>query len=150
PRLFAKTWSAQNSIPTCAASGSWSKALVKPSAWQRSCSQLDMNWTGLDIFDGPIDKTNAWLKELMQELNWTDRRRAFHALCSVLHAIRDRVSFENSATFGNQLPLLIRGAYFENWKPVSNPASWAPPEDEFIIRAAFRLLQRKVDAGEME
>jgi uncharacterized protein (DUF2267 family) len=109
-----------------------------------------MNWTGLDVFDVPIANTNAWLKEFMHELNWSDRRRSFRVLSDVLHAIRDHMRIEDAARLGNQLPLLIRGAYFEDWKPTNNPTAWNPPCEEFIIRAVFRLLHRKSDAGEIE
>jgi uncharacterized protein (DUF2267 family) len=108
-----------------------------------------MNWTGLDVFDHSITRTNAWLKEFMQELNSTDRREAYHALCGVLHTVRDQMDTEAAVRFGNQLPLLIRGSYFEGWIPSVNAAPKST-SDEIIAKAVFRLLRRKADEGEIE
>lgn len=109
-----------------------------------------MNWTGLDVFDNSIHRTNAWLKEFMQELNWTDRRQAALTFCDVLQAVRDRLEPAAAVEFGNQLPLLIRGAYFENWNLTDHPAAGKFPHDESVVKAAFRVLRRKADEGEIK
>jgi uncharacterized protein (DUF2267 family) len=114
-----------------------------------------MKLTGVDVFDATIDRTNLWLQELMRELNWTDRRKSYLALRYVLHGLRDHLSVENAARFGNELPMLIRGFYFENWVPNRNPLPWEPhknllaPDVELIVRAVFRLLERKATEGEV-
>jgi uncharacterized protein (DUF2267 family) len=109
-----------------------------------------MNWTGLDVLDQSITKTNGWLKEFMEEVNWTDRRSSYLALSGVLQALRDHLTMEGAVQFGDQLPQLIRGAYFENWHPETNPAPWNPQYPEPVVRAVFRILRRKADAGELE
>ncbi len=35
-----------------------------------------MSMTGLDVFDTTVQKTNIWLKDIMQELGWEDRHAA--------------------------------------------------------------------------
>jgi uncharacterized protein (DUF2267 family) len=45
-----------------------------------------MSMTGLEVFDTTVHKTNSWLKELMQELDWQDRRKAYLAFRATLHA----------------------------------------------------------------
>jgi uncharacterized protein (DUF2267 family) len=109
-----------------------------------------MNWTGLDVFDNSIRRTNTWLKEFMQEVNWTDRRLAALAFCDVIQAVRNHLSTLPAVQFGNQLPLLIRGAYFEGWNPTDNPSAWELPHDEIVVKAVFRMLRRKADEGEIE
>ena len=37
-----------------------------------------MHATGLKEFDHTIHTTNIWLKDLMNELEWDDRHRAYH------------------------------------------------------------------------
>src|SRR5262245_50208490 len=108
-----------------------------------------MEWTGLDVFDQAITRTNAWLKEFMQELNSTDRRGSFDNLVHVLHAIRNHLEPDAAVRFGNQLPLLIRGSFFEDWQPGAASLS-ETPYDPTAVRAVFRLLRRKADLGEIE
>jgi uncharacterized protein (DUF2267 family) len=49
---------------------------------------------GLEVFDTTVHKTNSWLKEVMQEIHRDDRRKAYLALRSTLHALRDRLTVE--------------------------------------------------------
>ena len=47
-----------------------------------------MSATGLEVFDTTLQKTNRWLKELMQILGTEDRHRAYLALFATLHTLR--------------------------------------------------------------
>lgn len=127
-----------------------------------------MKLTGLEVFDSTIQRTNVWLKDLMQELNWSDRRKTYLALRCVLHALRDHMSAQNAAFLGEQLPMLIRGFYFENWDPAEKPIPWRSRDDffsalsaylaqqgertsnaELVTQAVFRLLEHKATDGEI-
>ncbi len=125
-----------------------------------------MSATGLKAFDTTLQLTNVWLNELMEELDWPQRERAYHALRAVLHALRDRLSVEEVAALGAQLPLLVRGIYYEGWHPADTPlkghrreellaevdAAFREDRDidpEQVARAVFRLLERHVTAGEV-
>src|SRR6185295_18634048 len=79
--------------------------------------ELYMKLTGLDVFDSTIQRTNVWLKELMQELNWSDHRETYLAFRCVLHTVRDQLPVGEAIQLGEQLPMLIRGFYFEHWEP---------------------------------
>jgi len=69
--------------------------------------------TGLDVFDRTVQAANLWLKELMDALGWDDRYQAYEGLRTTLHALRDRLTLEEMAQLGAQVPLLIRGVYYE-------------------------------------
>ena len=73
-----------------------------------------MSATGLEVFDKTVQTTNAWLKEIM-EATGLDRRRAYRVLAAVLHALRDRLTVDEVAQLGAQLPILVRGLYYDQW-----------------------------------
>jgi uncharacterized protein (DUF2267 family) len=126
-----------------------------------------MSATGLETFDTTLHKTNRWLKELMQELGLDERRKAYVALRATLHALRDRLTVEEVAQLGAQLPMLIRGFYYEGWDPTGKPVKERHREQflarirqqfrgderldpEAVARAVFKLLAARVSEGEIE
>jgi uncharacterized protein (DUF2267 family) len=73
-----------------------------------------MSTTGLEIFDTTVQKTHIWLNEIMDELGWEDNwHRAYLALRTVLHELRDHLTTEEATDLGAQLPMLVRGFYYE-------------------------------------
>jgi uncharacterized protein (DUF2267 family) len=126
-----------------------------------------MSVTGLEAFDRTVHKTNAWLNELMQTLDCENKAQAYRALRATLHALRDRLTVEEVAQLGAQLPMLVRGFYYEQWDPTRNPLRerhreqfLARIEQELkddpdidpveVARAVFALLEARVSAGEIE
>jgi uncharacterized protein (DUF2267 family) len=122
----------------------------------------------LEILGRSNETTHIWVKEASQELKWKDERRAFLALRAVLHALRDRLTIEEAVHLGAQLPTLIRGSYYDGWRPNTPPvldstrygflgeiqAAFAKTHDPqvdsvHIARAIFRLLNKKVSTGEI-
>jgi uncharacterized protein (DUF2267 family) len=126
-----------------------------------------MSTTGLEIFDTTLQKTHTWLNEIMDELGWEDNRhRAYLALRTVLHGLRDHLPIEEATDLGAQLPMLVRGFYYEGWTLTDKPVR-ERHKDEFlahithafrnderidpekVVRAVFRVLSRRVTAGEI-
>jgi uncharacterized protein (DUF2267 family) len=125
-----------------------------------------MSATGLEVFDATLQKTNTWLKDLM-EVTGGDRHKAYQMLRAVLHELRDRLTVEEAAEFGAQLPMLIRGIYYEGWDPTGKPVKerhreqfLAPIQEHFkgdadvnpevIAHAVFSLLAKRISGGEIE
>ncbi|TWU46681.1 DUF2267 domain-containing protein [Rubripirellula reticaptiva] len=72
---------------------------------------------GVAAFASTVQKTKQWVNELMQELQWDDAQKTYHGLRAVLHALRDRLTIHETADFAAQLPMLIRGMFYEGWQP---------------------------------
>ena len=126
-----------------------------------------MSVTGLEVFDATVHKTNAWLKRLMAIGGWEDRHLAYAGLRATLHALRDRLTVEETAELAAQLPMLVRGFYYEGWDPTGKPTRdrtqeeflariWrelppnSPMEPDAVARAVFRLLSERVAEGEID
>ncbi len=123
--------------------------------------------TGLDVFDATVQQTNLWLKDLMARIPTTDRHYAYQLLRATLHVFRDRIGAENAVHFGAQLPMLIRGFYYEGWQPAKQQPK-TRHLDEFLaavedeagrnlgagaggkVKAVFAVVADKIDAHEVE
>jgi uncharacterized protein (DUF2267 family) len=103
--------------------------------------------TGLDVFDTTVQETNLWLKDVMERIGTYDRHSAYSTLRAVLHAVRNRIGPENAAHLGAQLPMLIRGLYYEGWDPTGKPTK-ERHEAQFLAHIAKELPRAEV--GEVE
>ena len=120
--------------------------------------------TGLDVFDKTIHITNTWLGEIMAD-HGDDRQKAWHILGAVLHALRDRLPPDLSAHLGAELPLLVRGLYYESYQPSHQPdvtrtreaflerveerlKDIGPMNTEDACRSVFRVITHHVDLGQ--
>jgi uncharacterized protein (DUF2267 family) len=88
-------------------------------------------------------------------------------LRAVLHCLRDRLTVDEAAQLGDQLPMLVRGIYYEAWHPAGKPEKIRTRE-EFLARisthlpkarpinaedaahAVFQVLEKHVTAGEIQ
>jgi uncharacterized protein (DUF2267 family) len=100
-----------------------------------------MSATGLDVFDKTLQTTNTWLDEIMADIG-PDRQVAWHTLGVVIRAVRDRIPIELSAHLAAQLPLLVRGAYYDQWRPSPEPLK-IRSQDEFLAFIADGMGQNR-------
>jgi uncharacterized protein (DUF2267 family) len=124
-----------------------------------------MSQATLTPFESTIQTTNIWLNDILVRLGWRDHQRAYHALRAVLHALRDRLTVEQAAALAAQLPMLVRGFYYEGWHPHGKPVKERHKEEflahiaaafrelevdpEEVTRAVLQVLSKHVSAGEI-
>jgi uncharacterized protein (DUF2267 family) len=119
----------------------------------------------LDVIETTVQKTYRWIRELAEELG-VDRRESYQVLRGFLHALRDRLIVDEAAQLAAQLPMLVRGIYYEGWDPSRVPRKMK--EEEFLetfaeraamrpdqerlpaLQAAARVMRRHVTPGETE
>ena len=123
--------------------------------------------TGLDVFDRTLQQTNLWLKDLMERLGTGDRKLACNVLKATLHALRDRIGPENAIHLGAQLPILVRGIYYDGWQFAQTPGKERHKEEffdyvdgdvfrglgvdvEMGVRSVFEVMCQRMDPGEVE
>ncbi len=126
-----------------------------------------MSTSEIEIFSKTLQKTHTWLKDLMEELDWEDEHKAYLALRAVLHALRDRLTVEEAAHLAAQLPMLVRGFYYEGWDPTGKPLKERHQEEflghikgyfkydervvpEKVVRAVFKVLSKHISEGEID
>jgi uncharacterized protein (DUF2267 family) len=109
--------------------------------------EIPMSASGLDVFDKTLQTTHIWLDEIMETVG-PDRQVAWKVLSTVLHKLRDRLPLELAAHLGAQLPLLIRGVYYDQFQPGRQPSECNTAE-EFTAEVAEWLTDiRPVDPDE--
>lgn len=124
-----------------------------------------MSATGLDVFDKTLQTTNIWLDQIMEAIG-PDRKVAWHVLGATLRTLRDRLVLGLAAHLGSQLPLLVRGLYYDQWSPSAKPSD-LHSADEFLaevqrslgdirpvnvrdaVRAVFRTVAEHVEHGQV-
>jgi uncharacterized protein (DUF2267 family) len=105
-----------------------------------------MSANGLEVFDKTLQRTHIWLKEIGEAIG-PDRRLAWKVLSVVLHKLRDRLPVEVAAHLGAELPLLVRGVYYDQFRPAAMP-SHCRNYKELVAEVQSGLADaRPVDAG---
>jgi uncharacterized protein (DUF2267 family) len=124
-----------------------------------------MSANGLDVFDKTLETTHIWLNEICNDLG-PDKQVAWKVLSTVLHKLRDRLPIGLSAHLGAQLPLLVRGVYYDQFEPskvptecnsreefVAEVAEWLndtrPVDPDLAVRSVFGVLSRHISEGQV-
>ncbi len=119
------------------------------------------------LFDHTLHEANTWLNEISDELNIPNQQTAYHALRGVLFAVRDRITVEEAMDFASQLPVLIRGIYFEGYRPAEKPEKYRTKEEflqrvaeevrqgggyepEKAVESVFQILNKHISKGQMD
>jgi uncharacterized protein (DUF2267 family) len=126
-----------------------------------------MSTQGLESIDHTVQLTHTWINELDDNLGWTDKHRSYRLLRSVLQGLRDWLPMDESADFAAQLPTLLRGVYYEHWRPATTPVKQRSKADFLdrinaafvgdplfntteVVSVAFFFLSTKIASGEIE
>lgn len=91
-----------------------------------------------DAFDTAVQKGNIWLKDIEKAGKLRSRFQAYAALRSVLHALRDCLPPAEAVKFSAQMPLLVKGVFFDGWKVAPKPARMTRTDFNACIRRGLK------------
>ena len=120
----------------------------------------------VDVIDRSVEQAHVWVNDVADEFGTEDHQLAYRILRAFLHALRDRITVEESAQLAAQLPTLIRGIYYEGWRPSTTPLRYhdretflrkiadeallaGSTEASYAVTAAAAVVRRHVSEGEV-
>lgn len=121
----------------------------------------------MSTLDRAMEKSYIWLNFLQHQLNINRREDAYRLLKGVLHELRDRLPVTEAAHLGAQLPTLIRGLYYEGFRPRETGKKdkslqpflksvekkmprFYPKTPSELVKGVFELLNEYISAGEIK
>jgi uncharacterized protein (DUF2267 family) len=120
----------------------------------------------VDAIEHTVQLTYEWLRAFGEELGQRHLQLSYRSLRAGLHVIRDQLPPNEAAAMSAQLPMLLRGVFFEGWRPGSTPARLRHVDDLYdavaeeleagphaaprdVMRATFAVLNDRLDPGEI-
>lgn len=119
--------------------------------------------SGFSNIDKSTQKTKEWLHEVQDELGWEDENMVYIAFRAVIQTLRDRLPVEEAIELADELPMVMKGLYYEGYTPkhkpekIKNRAEFfqrvqqksprRPIQTEEATRAVFHLLENKLSGG---
>jgi uncharacterized protein (DUF2267 family) len=100
-----------------------------------------MSVKAIHNFEHAVHSANEWIKDLAEEPEIGSEGQAYTILRIVLHTLRDRLRVDEVVHLSAQLPMLIRGFYFEGWKPPQGEPREGETMAEFLEDLGEKLLR---------
>jgi uncharacterized protein (DUF2267 family) len=126
-----------------------------------------MSKQGLEVIDHTVQLTHEWINELAERLDWSNHRNVFHLLRLTLTSLRDILDHIEAAQFSAQLPIIVRGVFYEGWRPSDTPledrqksafvdridavfSDYPEYRGEQDIHTVFKFLNGRISEGELQ
>ena len=121
---------------------------------------------GFSSIEKSTQKTKEWLHEIQDELGWENENMVYIATRAVIQTLRDRLPVEEAVELADELPMVMKGMYYEGYKATGKPekiknreeffqkvqekSPRRPIKTEEATKAVFNTLERKLGkAGEI-
>lgn len=121
----------------------------------------------IQVFERTTHEAHEWVNDLAGRTGWISDRDVLRLLRVVLARIRDHLPVNEMAQFSAQLPIILRGMFFEGWQPKATPvrerhaADFLAAIEESVgdvldyrgvtdVKAVFNLINGRISRGEVE
>lgn len=121
----------------------------------------------IHVFERTTHEAHEWVNDLAGRTGWSNEREVLHLLRAVMTKIRDHLPVDEMAQFSAQLPIILRGMFFEGWQPKLTPvrerraADFIASIDAVVgdvigyqgpadIKAVFNTINAHISRGEIE
>ncbi|MFP4623529.1 MAG: DUF2267 domain-containing protein [Gemmatimonadota bacterium] len=108
-----------------------------------------MPQTEVTALNHTLEETHEWLKALRSKGPFETEQQAYSHMRAVLHAVRDRLTVEEAAHFASELPMLVRGFYYEGWRPALAPNKDRKTVEDFLDAVRESLGDRFTPAADL-
>ena len=124
-----------------------------------------MSTQGLEVIETSTQKTHEWIASIAGAAH-LEKRDAYKALRAVLQTTRDRLPMNDAVHFAAQLPMFLRGLFYEGWQPSNVPLKMSreeflqavnekivtdhPVDPLRITQSVFAVIMSHVGLSEME
>lgn len=92
-----------------------------------------------------VQQTQEWLKALREAGDYASEAEALSVLRAVMHQLRDRLTPQEAVDLGAQLPIIVRGIYYEGWRMGKTPQK-VRSRDEFLEQVSAKLVPHPISA----
>ncbi len=121
----------------------------------------------IHVFERTTHEAHEWVNDRAGRTGWSNEREVLRLLRTVLVNIRDHLPVNEMAQFSAQLPLILRGTFYEGWQPKKTPVRERHAADfiaaveaqvgevldyrgESDIKAVFNVINARISRGEVE
>jgi uncharacterized protein (DUF2267 family) len=121
----------------------------------------------IHVFERTNHEAHEWVNDLSGRIGWRNEREVLRLLRTVLCQIRDHLPVDEMAQFAAQLPLILRGMFYEGWQPKNTPvherhaSDFVAAVEEMVgdvtdyraatdIKAVFNVINARISRGEVE
>ena len=124
---------------------------------------------GSHVLAESVAHARMWLRDVNRAMGgWMTHDYALQALRSALHPLRDHLTVEQSAHLSAQLPMFVRGIFYEEWVPARVPirdrdeehllasvvqyfrGKAKTPDPKEVLRAVYAVLHGHITTGESQ
>lgn len=120
----------------------------------------------MNTFQETLQHAEEWFKPIAIKMGW-DEGQAYHGFRAVIHALRDRLTVDEAAHLASHMPMLIRGIFYDGWKPSKLPIKMKTREEfydyvlqcfnintdldvERLTNAVLGVVTTKVTSGDIQ